>query len=128
MRALRGFLLASGLFAGAFVLHIVAGALDLDWLFALAVALIFASAALFPLVALVLAGRPSGGARRVLLLAGCVAGIGLTAAALWAANGRAIDWWTVPLAFALVLAPCLAVLRFLPSAAAGRNGLAEPIR
>jgi hypothetical protein len=100
MRALRGLVLAFGVFAASFALHVVAGAADLGWLFAIAVGLIFASAAGFPALAALLAGR----ADRFVIVAGGVAGYGLTLGALWAANGRAFAWWVWPLAAALVVA------------------------
>lgn len=103
MAALKGNLIAFGLFAGAFALHIVGGATDQGWLFATAVALIAIFAVAFPLVALV-AGRPATRSQRVLSLAiGTVAGIVLTASALWAANDRTAAWWQGPAAIAAVL-------------------------
>lgn len=86
------------LFAGAFALHVVGGATGQDWLFALAVALIYLTAAGFPAIAAAFAGRMdmlTGG------LGGLI-GAGLTSGALWASNDRAWGWWTVPLAAVLV--------------------------
>lgn len=99
-RSVGALLVTLALFAGAFALHIVGGATDQGWLFALAVALIFGTAAGFPAIAAALAGRLDA----VTLTGGGLAGVGLTSGALWAANGRAWEWWTVPLAVLLVLA------------------------
>ena len=98
MKVLRGLVLAFGLFAAAFALHVVGGATDQGWLFATAVVLIFASAVLFPAIAFLLARSPSGDERRVTAALGGLAGIVLTASALWAANDRSMAWWTVPVA------------------------------
>ncbi len=98
MKVVRGLVLAFGLFAAAFVLHIVGGATDQGWLFAIAVVLIFAMAVLFPAIAVALARSPSGNERRVTAALGALAGIALTASALWAANDRTMAWWTVPVA------------------------------
>jgi hypothetical protein len=102
-RPARGLVLAFFLFAAAFALHIVGGATDQGWLFAIAVALIFVTAGSYPLTARIL-GRVSPGRERTLTTgAGVVIGILLMAAALWAANGRAMAWWVVPVAAAFVL-------------------------
>lgn len=104
MAAVRGLASAFALFAGAFVLHIVGGATDQGWLFAIAVALIFVTATGFPAIALWLGGlqHERSGEARATLVAGWTIGVGLTIAALWAANGRAFAWWEFPLAPALV--------------------------
>jgi len=99
MLAIRGLTIAFGVFAASFALHVVAGATGQGWLFAIAVALIFASAAGFPVIAAWFAGRGS----RTVLAAGSIAGAVLTGSALWAANGRAFAWWEPPLACALVI-------------------------
>lgn len=99
---LRGLLGAFALFAAAFILHIIGGATDQGWLFALAVALIYLFATGFPVVAVVI-GRPRPGLpSRATVFLGVAAGIALTAGALWAANDRSWAWWHVPLAPALV--------------------------
>ncbi len=102
MNVARGLALAFALFAAAFALHIVGGATDQGWLFATAVVLIFATAVLFPAIAFVLAGKPAGRATIVTVATGALIGVALTASALWAANGRAMAWWTLPAATAMV--------------------------
>lgn len=102
MTILRGLGGAFACFAAAFFLHIVGGALDQDWLFAAAVALIFVTGAGFPVIALALARPPLWRQRMALLIAGSAAGVALTGAALWAANGRSLAWWEAPAAAALV--------------------------
>jgi hypothetical protein len=94
---IRGNVAAFLLFSACFALHIIAGAADLGWLFAIAVGLIFVTATGFPAIAVAFAG----GRRAVLFLAVPI-GVMLTASALWAANGRSFAWWEVPLAAALV--------------------------
>jgi hypothetical protein len=107
--AARGLPGAFALFAAAFVLHIIGGATDQGWLFALAVALIYLFAAGFPVVAFLI-GRPRPGHHtRATLVLGAVAGVALTAGALWAANDRAWAWWHVPLTPALVAITSLAL-------------------
>jgi hypothetical protein len=101
MAALRGNLLAFLLFAAFFALHVVAGAADMGWLFAVAVVLIALAAAGFPLLA-VLAGRPRGGTDRWLtVVPAALIGAGLTAGVFWAANDRAWAWWHWPAAIAI---------------------------
>ena len=104
MAALRGLGIAFALFAAAFVLHIIGGATDQGWLFAIAVALIFVTATAFPAMAMWLAGLQHERTleARFTLVAGWTIGVGLTIAALWAANGRAFAWWQFPLAPAMV--------------------------
>lgn len=110
VRTLRALGVASGCFLSSFALHILGGATGQDWLFAIAVALIFLTAAGFPAIALVAAGaRTVGDAPRAFALA-CAAGLALTTSALWAANGRAIAWWTLPAAAALVALATTAAL------------------
>ncbi len=103
MNVARGLVLAFGVFAASFALHIVGGASGQDWLFNLAVALIFLTATAFPVIALLFAGSPRGAARNLVLNAGFVIGTALTASAFWAANGRGFAWWEVPAAAASVL-------------------------
>jgi len=98
MAVVRGLALALAFFAASFVLHIVGGATDQSWLFAMAVVLIFLSATGFPAFAAFF-GRTMD---RALLAIGGVAGVVLTAGALWAANDRTFAWWHAPLAVALV--------------------------
>ena len=112
MRVLRGLGIAFALFAGSFALHIVGGATDQRWLFAIAVGLIYATATGFPAIALTASGyalndRPQV---KVVFGIGAVAGIGFTIGALWAANGRAFAWWEFVLAPALVLLSSTALL------------------
>lgn len=102
---LFGLIGAFVLFAGSFALHIVGGATDQDWLFALAVGLIFVTATGFPAIAVLLSGefyRSKARARRVLVV-GFVAGTGLTLGALWAANDRTFAPWQYAVAPALVV-------------------------
>lgn len=112
MPAVRGLGIAFAFFAGSFALHIVGGATDQRWLFAIAVGLIYVTATGFPAITLVASGitlneRPR---MKLALGIGAVAGIGLTIAALWAANGRAFAWWEFVLAPALVLFTSLVLL------------------
>jgi hypothetical protein len=109
MASIRGLGLAGAAFLGAFALHIAGGATDQRWLFALAVALIYASAASFPTLALVLAGPATPAQRNIILNLGSMLGVAFTAGALWAANGRAFAWWTVPAALVLVFGVNLAL-------------------
>ncbi len=86
-------MIALALFAASFALHIVGGATDQAWLFAIAVALIATCAVGFPWLAAAL-GRPrSAGEQRLTLLLGFAFGTILTASALWAANDRSWAWW-----------------------------------
>ena len=105
LSVVAGLGVALGLFLASFALHIVGGATDQSWLFAMAVALIFVTATGFPVIAMwasrlgelqSLAARSVGGI-------GAAAGFGFTVAALWAANGRAFAWWEFPLGSVLVL-------------------------
>ncbi|MGE5597250.1 MAG: hypothetical protein ACM3S1_14595 [Hyphomicrobiales bacterium] len=111
MHALKGLAAAFVFFAVSFALHIVGGATDQSWLFAIAVALIFVAATGFPAIALLAAGPGTSIAeRRVVLGAGFAAGLLYTAGALWAANDRSFAWWHAPAAVALVLAVSAALL------------------
>lgn len=97
-----GITLTLALFAGTFLLHIVGGALNQGWLFAFAVWLIYLVATGFPVFALALAGpKADASSHRALWAAGGAVGVGLTAAALWAAADRSFAWWTLPAAVAL---------------------------
>lgn len=91
MRTAIGLLVAFGLFTASFVLHIVGGSLDQGWLFGLAVALIYLFATGFGAVAWIAAGARIED--KASLLIGTVAALGLTMAALWAANDRSLAWW-----------------------------------
>jgi hypothetical protein len=93
--AARGLLLTFGLFAGAFALHIVGGATDQGWLFAIAVGLIFLIATGYSGFALWIAGLAHSGTRAAAWtdLLGGIAGSALTIGALWAANDRAFELW-----------------------------------
>ena len=104
MAIARGLSLTLALFVAAFALHIVGGATDQVWLFAFAVWLIYLVASGFPVFALALAGpNTDASSRRVIWIAGAAIGVGLTAAALWAAAGRSFAWWTLPAAIALTI-------------------------
>ena len=94
-RVAKGLLLTFLCFAAAFLLHIVAGATDQGWLFAIAVGLIFVIATGYSGFALWFAGLAYGGNRAASLtdLLGGVAGSALTIGALWAANDRAFEVW-----------------------------------
>ncbi|MCC7366582.1 MAG: hypothetical protein IT303_19650 [Dehalococcoidia bacterium] len=111
MAAIRGLTLAFGLFAGSFALHIVGGATDQGWLFAIAVAIIFVSATGFPALAVFFAGpRLSPAATRPVLAIGALAGLVFTAGALWAANERAFAAWHIVAVPALVTGVSLTLL------------------
>ena len=100
MATLRGTVLALGFFAASFALHIVGGATDQAWLFAVAVVLIYVSATGFAGIAAWLSGRSRGTGDLVLVGWG-LTGVAFTTGALWAANGRTFAWWEVPAAIAL---------------------------
>ena len=100
---LKGNLIAFAIFAGAFALHVVGGATDQGWLFAIAVALIFWSAIDFPALALRFSGGEGRTTRRTVFALGAVVGVALTSGALWAAADRSWQVWTVPLAVAFVV-------------------------
>jgi hypothetical protein len=123
MATLRGTVLAFGLFAGSFALHVVAGATDQDWLFAAAVVLIYLSATGFAGIAALLTGWDRGDVSGdTVLVAWGVIGVAFTSGALWAANGRAFAWWEVPLALVLetvISGALLAVRRRTPASLPG---------
>ncbi len=127
MGAVRGLGLAGLAFVGAFALHIVGGATDQRWLFAIAVALIYLTAAAFPVAALLLAGRVGALERTIILTAGIVIGAVLVGAALWAANGRSLAWWTAPAALVITFATSSlarrALRRFTDRPAVNRAGI-----
>lgn len=100
MQVARGLAIAFGIFTAAFALHVVAGRLNQDWLFTIAVALIYLAATGFGVIAFATSGGGPGS--RTTLVAGSIAGVVLTISALWAANDRAFAWWQFPLAPALV--------------------------
>jgi hypothetical protein len=93
--------IAFGLFVGSFLLHIVGGATNQGWLFAIAVALIFVTATGYPAIAAWTSRAETMDARWMTVLVGAPIGVILTASALWAANDRAMAWWTVPVAIIL---------------------------
>lgn len=105
-RSSRGISIAAGVFGASFALHIVFGAADLTSLFRVAVVMIFASAILFPVIALAASGEgfDARGGRGMVLLA-MVVGSVLTAATLWAAADRQILWWH-PIAAPLLVGIC----------------------
>ena len=103
MALLRGFIVATAVFIGSFALHIVGGASGQGWLFATAVALIFASATGFP-VLVALASRGALARNRPASLLSVIVGTALTESALWAANGRGVAWWEAPAALIAVTA------------------------
>ena len=84
---------ALALFFAAFGLHIVGGATDQGWLFAIAVGLIFFLAVAFPWVATVIARTRIRDAHRHFLAAGFLIGLTLTAGTLWAASDRSFEAW-----------------------------------
>ncbi len=94
MGMLRGFFVAAAFFVSSFVLHIIAGANDLGWLFMIAVVLIFFAATGFAAVSYLASTKTAQVLfGRILLAVGGVAGATLTASALWAANDRTFAWW-----------------------------------
>jgi hypothetical protein len=123
MRIARGLAIAFGIFAAAFALHIVGGATDQGWLFAIAVALIFVSAVGFPVIAVAAGGFDDVQSQPARLTAalGAVAGFVFTTAALWAANGRAFAWWEYPAAMALVFGGSGIILVIWRARAASRS-------
>ena len=108
--SIRGVGAASGAFVGSFALHVVFGAADLGLLFKVAVVMIFASAVLFPVIALAASGKgfDARGGRGMVLLA-MVVGSVLTTATLWAAADRQPLWWH-PIAAPLLVGICNAIL------------------
>ena len=105
MRIVRGLVIALALFLASFALHIVGGATDQRWLFAIAVGLIYLTATGFAAVALIASGLAwsERAEVRAVLGIGSSAGVAFTIGALWAANGRTFEWWQFLLAPGLVL-------------------------
>jgi hypothetical protein len=99
----RGNAAALGGFAFFFVLHIIGGATEQAWLFAIAVVLIAASAVLFPASAVYLSRARNSREITWTTAVGGVIGAALVAGVLWAANDRAWEWWHVPAAIAIAL-------------------------
>lgn len=102
---MRGVVVALAIFVASFALHVVGGATDQGWLFAIAVALIFVSATGFPVIAAWAGGFDElrSVEARTTGAIGAAAGYGFTVGALWASNGRAFAWWEFPLAAVLVV-------------------------
>ena len=86
MRSARGIVFALLLFLAAFALHIVGGATDQDWLFAIAVVLIFVVASSFAFIAALLEGTPLREAKRPFFVTSIAIALVLTEATLWAAR------------------------------------------
>ncbi|MBK6662061.1 MAG: hypothetical protein IPG47_04675 [Thermoflexaceae bacterium] len=99
---IRGEVIAFVLFAASFALHIVAGAMDQGWLFAIAVVLIYISATGFPAIAAWTSRVSSARARWLAVIVGVPFALLFTGGALWAANGRAMAWWVPPAAIVLI--------------------------
>ena len=125
---MRGLGVALGLFLASFAPHIVGGATDQSWLFAIAVALIFVTATGFPVIAMWASGlgELQSLAARIVGGVGAAAGFGFTVAALWAANGRAFAWWEFPLGSVLVLLGSGALLAVWLFAASRSPGSPAP--
>ena len=87
---------AAALFLGAFGLHIVGGATNQGWLFAIAVVLIFLVAAGFSWIAASLARTPIPDADAGFLVPAFALALVLTEATLWAASDRAFELWHIP--------------------------------
>lgn len=102
---------ALGLFLASFALHIVGGATDQDWLFAVAVGLIFFFATGFVWVATVLARTRIRDAHRNFLIASFGIALALTGATLWAASDRSFEAWHAPAAPVLVFLATAALAR-----------------
>lgn len=104
IQAIKGLFLTFGAFAFAFALHIVGGATDQGWLFAIAVGLIYVIATGFPAIALWVSGLAYKGSEpaRFTYIAGVIIGTGLTLGALWATNDRSFAAWHFPLSIVLV--------------------------
>ncbi|MEO8541822.1 MAG: hypothetical protein ABI577_18935 [bacterium] len=103
-QAVKGLGLTFGAFAFAFALHIVGGATDQGWLFAIAVGLIFAIATGFPAIALWISGLTYKASEpaKFTYTAGVIIGTGLTLGALWASHDRSFAAWHFPLSIVLV--------------------------
>lgn len=104
LQAAKGIGLTLGAFALAFALHIVGGATDQRWLFAIAVGLIYTIATGFPAIALWVSGQVYKGteAAKFTYTAGVIIGTGLTLGALWATNDREFTAWHFPVSLILV--------------------------
>ena len=103
MRVVSAFAIAFGLFVTGFVLHIVGGATETDWLFQSAEVVVFLTATGFPATAVALADvglRTRKG--QIVLAVAFACGYALTLATLWAANGRSFAAWEFPAAAILV--------------------------
>ena len=125
MAVVWGLLIAFGLFAAGFALHIVGGATDQWWLFGIAVVWIFLTATGYPAIAAHASGvRPGTRAFWTVVGVGGVIGYALTMGALWAANDRSFAASQWPLAAALVVG--VSGARFLLRAATTRGRLEEP--
>ena len=125
MRVITAFAIAFGLFAAAFVLHIVGGATETDWLFQFAVVLIFVMAMGFPATVLAFSEvdlRSRAG--QVVLAVAFACGYALTLATLWAADDRSFAAWQFPTAAALVLV--VSGLKLLPDVVGGLRSLRQP--
>ena len=97
-QAVKGLVITFAAFAFAFALHIVGGATDQGWLFAIAVVLIYVLATGFPAIALWVAGLSYKGseAAKFTYTTGVIIGTGLTLGALWATNDRSFAAWHFP--------------------------------
>jgi len=104
LQAIRGIAVMLGLFAAAFALHIVGGATDQAWLFAIAVTLIFVIATGFPAFALWAGGLAyqANEVAKSTFSFGVIIGTGLTLGALWATNDREFAGWHFPVSLILV--------------------------
>lgn len=104
IQAVKGLVLTFAAFAVAFALHIVGGATDQGWLFAIAVVLIYAIAMGFPAIALWVSGLTYRGSEpaKFTYTAGVIIGTGLTLGALWATNDRSFAAWHFAASIVLV--------------------------
>lgn len=104
LQAVKGLVVTFVAFACAFALHIVGGASGQGWLFAIAVALIYAIATGFPAIALWVSGLAYKGSEpaKFTYTAGVIIGTGLTLGALWATNDRSFAAWHFPASIVLV--------------------------
>lgn len=103
MRIVSAFAIAFGLFLAGFVLHIVGGATETDWLFQFAVVVVFVTAMGFPATVMALADvelRTRQG--QIVLATAFACGYALTLATLWAANDRSFAAWQYPAAALMV--------------------------
>lgn len=118
MQIARGLGLTFAAFAAAFALHVIGGATDQAWLFAIAVGLIYLTATGFPAIALWLSGLKyrSGRDSEVVYRGGVLVGMGLTLGALWATNDRSFGAWTfifTPILVAVMSALILMIRAFV---------------